>query len=137
MARGWRVSRPKDELELLPMSDGGDGFGEVMSALLGAVPQRVKTCDAAHRPCNARWWWEPRTRTALVETAQVIGLAMLPPGKFHPFDLDTYGVGAVLRATVEKGARRCLVGLGGSATNDGGFGLARSWGWRFLTKEGK
>jgi glycerate kinase len=136
MARGWRRARPQDELELLPMSDGGDGFGKVMSALIGAIPETVRTCDAAHRPCRAVWWWEPRTRTAIVESAKVIGLAMLAPGKFHPFELDTFGLGRVLRAVIEKGARRCLVGLGGSATNDAGFGLAKSFGWHFLTREG-
>jgi len=137
IARGWRRARPQDDLDLLPMSDGGDGFGEVMSALIGAVPQTVKTCDAAHRPCRARWWWEPRTRTAIIESAEVIGLAMLPAGKFHPFHLDTCGLGTVLRAVVEKGAQRCLLGLGGSATNDAGFGLARALGWQFLKRNGK
>ncbi len=91
IARGWRRARAKDALDLLPMSDGGDGFGEVTSALLRAQVQRVKTVDAAGCPCMARWWWEPRTRTAIIESAAVIGLAMLPPGRFHPFQLDTRG----------------------------------------------
>ncbi|MBI3874932.1 MAG: glycerate kinase [Verrucomicrobia bacterium] len=59
-----------------------------------------------------------------------------PPGKFHPFDLDTFGLGAVLHAAAKKGARRCLVGIGGSATNDAGFGVARAAGWQFLDKHG-
>src|SRR5215469_11186897 len=84
---GWRSARPDDRLELLPMSDGGDGFGGVLSELVGATPQRISTCDAAHRPCRAQWWLEPGTGTAVVETAGVVGLAMLPPGRFHPFDL--------------------------------------------------
>src|SRR5262245_59514644 len=98
MAAGWRQARPKDDLELLPMSDGGDGFGEALGARLGAKVQRVKTVDAAHRPCTAEWWWEPKSRTAIIESARVIGLANLPPGKFHPFQLDTFGLGAVIRA---------------------------------------
>ena len=101
IARGWRRARPGDSLDLLPMSDGGDGFGEVTSALLKARIQHVKTVDAAHRPCVARWWWEPRTRTAIIESAAVIGLAMLPPKRFHPFQLDTLGLGAVVRAAVK------------------------------------
>ena len=137
IARGWRKARPHDSLDLLPMSDGGDGFGEVTSALLRARVQRVKTVDAAHRPCVARWWWEPRTRTAIIESAAVIGLAMLPPRRFHPFQLDTLGLGAVVRAAREKGGRRCLMGIGGSATNDGGFGLARALGWEFLDRSGE
>src|SRR6185369_6413412 len=124
MARGWRRGRPNDAIEVLPMSDGGDGFGEVISNSLGAVPRSLRTCDAAHRGCTARWWWEPKSKTAVIETARIIGLAMLPHDRYHPFDLDTYGLGKVMRAAADLGARRCLVGLGGSATNDGGFGLA-------------
>ena len=137
IAAGWREARPDDVLDLLPMSDGGDGFGEVTSALLQAKSQRVKTLDAAHRPCVARWWWEPQTRTAIIESAAVIGLAMLPPKRFHPFQLDTLGLGAVVRAAAKKGATHCLLGIGGSATNDGGFGLARALGWQFLDRNGQ
>ena len=137
IARGWRKARAGDSLSLLPMSDGGDGFGEVTSALLKARIQRVRTVDAAHRPCVARWWWEPKTRTAIIESAGVIGLAMLPPERFHPFQLDTLGLGAVVRAAAERGARRCLIGIGGSATNDGAFGLALALGWEFLDRKGE
>src|SRR5256885_1103047 len=105
IARGWRKTRPEDELDLLPISDGGDGFGEVISDLLHAGPQTVRTEDAAHRLCDATWWWEAKTKTAIIESAKVIGLAMLPPGKFHPFELDTFGLGGVLRAAQEKGAK--------------------------------
>ena len=137
IARGWRQARPHDSLELLPMSDGGDGFGELMGGLLDATPQSVKTVDAAHRPCRATWWWEAKTKTAIVESARIIGLAMLPPGKFHPSDLDTFGLGEVLRAAERKGAKQILIGIGGSATNDGGFGLARGLGWEFLDRAGR
>ena len=134
IARGWRTARPEDRLDLLPMSDGGDGFGEVMSTLLQASPQKAKTVDASRRACEATWWWDSKNKTAIVESAKIIGLAMLPPGKFHPFELDTFGLGAVLRAAREKGARKFLIGIGGSATNDGGFGLARALGWKFSDK---
>jgi glycerate 2-kinase len=136
IARGWRKARPGDALDLLPMSDGGDGFGEVTSGLLHAKRQAVRTVDAAHRPCRSVWWWEPGSRTAVIESARVVGLAMMPAGRFHPFDLDTTGLAAVVRAAVRKGARRCLVGLGGSATCDPGFGLARALGWEFLDGSG-
>jgi len=131
IAQGWQKARPLDSIVSLPMSDGGDGFGEVLGLLLGAKIQKVKTVDAAHRPCEANWWWEPTTKTAVIESANVIGLAKLPPGKFHPFELDTFGLGAVIREAARKGARRCVIGIGGSATNDGGFGLARALGWKF------
>jgi glycerate kinase len=136
LARGWSKLRPADSLVLLPMSDGGDGFGAVLGRLLQAKIQKVKTADAAHRACEANWWWEPKTKTAVIESANVIGLAKLPPGKFHPFELDTFGLGAVIRAAAKKGARRCVIGIGGSATNDGGFGLARALGWKFWDRNG-
>jgi glycerate kinase len=136
IARGWRAARPADTLDLLPMSDGGDGFGAVVSGLLKGRVQTVKTVDAAHRPCNSRWWWEAKSKTAIIESATVIGLAMLPHGRFHPFELDTGGLAAVLSAASAKGARRCLIGIGGSATNDGGFGMARGLGWQFLDQNG-
>ena len=137
MARGWRQGRPHDEVEELPITDGGDGFGAVMSQLMGAVAQSISTCDAAHRPCKARWWWHARTGTAIIETAEVIGLAKLPAGRYHPFELDTRGLGRVIRAVHDRGARRCLVGLGGSATNDAGFGLAHALGWEFADINGR
>ena len=132
IAHGWRNARPQDELVLLPISDGGDGFGEIISGLLRAEPQSVKTVDAAHRPSTATWWWDTSSRTAIIESARVIGLAQLPPGKYHPFELDTRGLGEVLQAAAEHGARRCIVGIGGSATNDAGFGMATALGWQFF-----
>jgi glycerate kinase len=119
------------------MSDGGDGFGDVISRLVHARRQTIKAMDAAHRSCMTGWWWEPQSKTAIIESAAVIGLAMLPPKRFHPFELDTFGLGLVLRKAAEKGARQCLVGVGGSATNDAGFGLARALGWRFLDSNGE
>ena len=118
------------------MSDGGEGFGRIVGALMGAATRRAATCDAAGRPVRARWWWEPRSRTAVVESAEVVGLARLPAGRFHPFDLDTAGLAGVLAAVARMAPRRTLVGVGGSATNDGGFGLARALGWRFLSRTG-
>jgi glycerate kinase len=136
IARGWHGARPGDTLDLLPMSDGGDGFGEILGNLAGAEARRTPTQDAAHRPCEAAWWWHAPTATATVESARVIGLAMLPRGQYHPFDLDTLGLAALLKAAADAGARRCLVGIGGSATNDAGFGLARGLGWQFLDAAG-
>ena len=136
IARGWRKARPKDSLDLLPMSDGGDGFGEVWSGLLGASRRSVRTLDAAHRPLRCAWWWA-KTKTAIIESAKVNGLAMLAGKGFHPFQLDTFGLGKVLRAAEKAGARDCVIGIGGSATNDGGFGLARALGWKFFGRGGE
>lgn len=137
VARGWRGARPADRLEMLPITDGGDGFGEIVSSLMRAKRQTTKTVDAAHRSCTATWWWHEQSKTAIVESARIIGLAQLPPKKYHPFELDTCGLGEVLRAAADKGARECLIGIGGSATNDGGFGMAGALGWQFFNDHDK
>ena len=137
LARGWLAARPDDVVELLPMSDGGDGFGEIIGHTLGARRMTVKTVDAAHRPCDTPWWLVEDTKTAVVESAGVIGLAMLPGGKYHPFELDTEGLGIVLVEALNQGARRCLLGIGGSATNDAGFGMAKALGWKFGNLKGE
>lgn len=137
LARGWRRARPADKLEQIPMSDGGDGFGELVSRQIGAKPQTIWALDAAHHFVKTLYWWHPKTKLAIIESARIIGLAMLPPGKFHPFELDTLGVGLAMRAAAEKKAQTCIVGIGGSATNDAGFGLARCMGWKFFDRAGK
>lgn len=131
IVNGWWSTRPQDEMEMLPMSDGGDGFGEILAGLMGATEHVAATVDAANRPVGAKWWWHADTRTAVIEAAQIVGLAMLPPNRFHPFELDTRGLGPVIRIAVEAGAQQVIIGIGGSATNDAGFGLATSLGWRF------
>lgn len=137
IARGWRRRRPQDRLELLPMSDGGDGFGEILGALGRGRRVRLPTTDAAGRPRIAHAWWVARDRRLILEAAQSNGLALLPRGQFHPFDLDTTGVAALIKFAYRRGARECLIGVGGSATNDGGFGLARGLGWKFLDRQGR
>ena len=131
IAEGWRAVRPNDYVEQLPMSDGGDGYGAVLGHILEAERRTCATVTSAGESCDAQWWYAPHTGTAIVETAQVIGLATLPAGKYHPFELDTFGIGAVFQDVARSGARLLYVGLGGSSTNDGGFGLARALGWRF------
>jgi glycerate kinase len=135
IAEGWRAIREDDELEILPMSDGGDGFGEIIGGMMGAEAIEVQTIDAAHRQHTANFWFDVKTKTAEIEAAQVNGLALLPPGKYHPFDLDTFGLGKVYMTAAEMAAEQMLIGIGGSATNDGGFGFAKALGWQFLDRD--
>lgn len=137
IAEGWKQARPADSIELFPMTDGGDGFGTLLSQRLQAESRLVRTVDAAGQPCDAEWWWAAGRRVAIVEAAQANGLARLPKGRWHPFDLDTSGLAPLLRAAESAGAEKCLVGIGGSATNDGGFGMARALGWKFWDAAGQ
>jgi glycerate kinase len=137
IGEGWGEVFPDDVLDLLPMSDGGDGFGEVLARLVEVQVRTTATVDAAHRPCAATWWRNEEEQTAIVESARVIGLALLPPHQFHPFELDTCGLGKVLQEAAAGHCRQCWVGIGGSATNDGGFGMARAVGWKFTDAVGQ
>lgn len=138
IAAGWSRARPGDVVETLPLSDGGDGFGEVFGGLLGATPRVTTTTDSAGLPREAGWFWSAARNTAIFETAQVNGLALLPARRFHPFQLDNTGLGPVLRAIAsESDLPNLLLGIGGSATNDAGFGLAKVLGWRFLDASGE
>ncbi|MGI8965789.1 MAG: glycerate kinase, partial [Limisphaerales bacterium] len=132
---GWEKIRSRDQLELLPMSDGGHDFGEIIGQLLGAKTQRIETVDAAHRPIETIWWRDFKNKIAIIDSAKIIGLAQLASNKFHPFELDTFGLGKVLQAADDSGAKKCLIGIGGSATNDSGFGMARALGWKFLDQD--
>jgi glycerate kinase len=134
IAAGWRKARPADLIDLLPMSDGGDGFGPVLSGFIGAKPHPVRTVDAARRPLRARWWSHSPDKTAIIDSAAIIGLALLPARKFHPFQLDSFGLGKVMLAAAQSGAGNAVIGLGGSATNDGGFGLAQALDWKFFDR---
>ncbi|MGC8886529.1 MAG: glycerate kinase [Verrucomicrobiia bacterium] len=132
--KGWKRGRGLDLCEVLPMSDGGDGFGEVISGLIGCKPVVIKSVDASNVPRKVKYWWNPQKRIGVVESARVIGLAMLEKEKRNPLELDTYGLGLVLKKIAEKKPLKVIIGIGGSATNDGGFGMARGLGWKFLDK---
>jgi len=105
IARGWAAACPDDTLVLLPMSDGGDGFGPVMAGTLGLEEQFVEIVNAAGEARPAAWWFDFESCQAVVETAQSNGLALLPHRRFHPFDLDTCGVGQLLLAAGQLGLR--------------------------------
>src|SRR5258705_12010341 len=87
IARGWREVRPEDKLDLLPISDGGGGFGEVISALLPAKAHTVKNEDAAHRPGETTLGLGGKKKTALLEYGRAIGRSILLPGEFHHVEL--------------------------------------------------
>ena len=137
IADGWSDVWPNDRVEQLPMSDGGDGFGLIFGDALGLSEHSFKGVDAARRDCNVSYWINDSSCDAVFEAALSNGLSLLPKGKFHPFELDTWGIGQLLLKLGEKKVENCLVGIGGSATNDGGFGMASAMGWHFLDMNGQ
>lgn len=124
MADGWRRARPHDELVALPMSDGGPGFLDVLPGTLVSVLVE----DPLARPTLASYRLDGST--AWVESAQACGLHLLAPEERDPAVTTTYGVGQLVAAAAEAGATRVVLGLGGSATNDGGAGFLAALGVR-------
>lgn len=129
IAAGWQRGRPADQLVLAPQSDGGPGFVDVLASRFGghrsAVVSGPLTGDV-----TAGWVLDASSGTAYVECAQACGLALLggPPTAETAVEAHSGGVGQLIGAALEAGARRIVVGLGGSASTDGGRGMIEALG---------
>jgi glycerate kinase len=128
IADGVRRALPGARCVLLPLADGGDGTSAVLAAHAGAESMTATTCDALGRPVQAKWAWIEATRTAVLDVASASGLSLLPLALRDPAQTSSFGTGLLLRAALDRGARRVLIGLGGSATVDAGMGLAEALG---------
>ena len=126
IAEGWRRRAPEDDLELVPMADGGPGFVDVLHASLGGDLSALTVTGPYGDPVPASLLLVEGT--AYVESAQACGLHLTPPEERDPERASTRGVGELVAAAVDAGARTVVVGLGGSGTNDGGAGLLAALG---------
>lgn len=132
------VVGPSLEVIRRPLSDGGDGFLDVIRYYRpGVLEVRARVRDPLGRPIDARWGWDPEHEIAYLESAAAVGLAKLAPAERAPLDADSFGVGQLVACAAGVGIRRLVIGLGGSATVDGGFGMARALGYRFEDRGGE
>ena len=139
---GWSDVRPADTIVRRPMADGGEGTLAAVADALGdgAERRQIETTDALGRPVTAAWLLLDEGRSAFVEMAAASGLARLDPAERTPDSAaraSTRGTGDLVRAALDAGAGRITIGLGGSATTDGGSGMLRALGARFLDRAGK
>ncbi|MGH8094160.1 MAG: glycerate kinase [Chthoniobacterales bacterium] len=135
IAAGVRRALPTAEIETVAIADGGEGTAEAICLAGGGEWIICAVHDALGRPLDARYAWLPETHLAAIEMSAAAGLAQLLPDERDPLRASTFGVGEMLRAATARSAREIILGLGGSATNDGGFGLARCLGFRFLAHD--
>ena len=134
LARGWRSARPADELTCVPLADGGEGTLAVLAAADPAARWReARVSGPGAQPVTARWL-ELGDRTHVIELASAAGLPQLAAP--DPMGAHTTGVGELIAAALDAGARRITVGLGGSASTDGGAGALRALGARFRDAAG-
>jgi glycerate kinase len=136
MSAGVRLAIPAAEVVEVPVADGGDGLLEVLGA--GQDLQRI-ACSVTGplgNPVAADLLYAADRGLAIIEMATAAGLALLPATELDPMQATTFGVGELLRLALDQGARHIILGIGGSATSDGGTGLARALGARFLDAHG-
>ncbi len=136
IAEGWRSERPHDTLALLPQADGGEGTLEAVAAAVpGAVTRSAGTVTGPDgRPVEGTWLELP-DGSAVVELAQTSGLPLM--ARLDPLGATTRGLGETIAAALDGGATRVTIGLGGSASTDGGTGALRALGLRILDAEGR
>ncbi len=136
ITRGLKRSGLDAELVLLPIADGGNG---TLDAFLANGGKRIsmQVLDPLERPITAAYGMLPDGETAVIEMALASGLELLRPGELNPLVTTTYGTGMLLKAALEAGAKRIIVGMGGSATVDGGAGCLQALGVRLLNAYGQ
>jgi glycerate kinase len=131
LATGWRRGRPADTLLLSPLADGGEGTLVAIAAAGGWAWQSATVADPLGRPVAARWLQSTDGTRAVVELAEASGLSRLAAAERDPLGATTRGTGEVLTAAIDAGVRTITLGIGGSATNDGGAGILAALGVRF------
>ncbi len=131
---GLLAADPELDVEVLPIADGGEGFAEVLGAALGFERVECPSVDARGRDVSGSYFagLANGVRSAVVEMSVVNGLAMLAETDRDPRLANTFGTGMLIGHAVAAGAKHLFVGLGGSATNDAGAGMAAALGWQFL-----
>jgi glycerate kinase len=137
LAEGARAAAPDAELDLVPMADGGEGTVEALVEATGGRYREAVVSGPLGDPVAARFGLLGDGRTAVLEMAAASGHPVLDPSRRDPFRTSTRGTGELLLAALDSGARRIILGIGGSATNDGGAGFAQALGYRLLDAAGR
>ena len=137
IAIGLREVLANAQINEVPVADGGEGTAGVISESLGGTWIDCNAHDASGREIKARFAWIEASRLAVMEMSEAAGLRRLAANEHDPVRASTFGVGEILLAAAAHGAREVIIGLGGSATNDGGSGLARAIGYQFYDDHGR
>jgi glycerate 2-kinase len=128
LAGGWAHARPDDTILLCPLADGGEGTLEAVAAVGGWEWREATVADPLGRPIRARWLASADGRRAVVEMAEASGLSRLTMSERDAVAATSVGTGELIRAAIDAGAESIVLGIGGSATTDGGAGLLRAFG---------
>jgi glycerate kinase len=127
---------PSGEATVVPISDGGEGFTKVITELLDGIFRKVNCTDPLGRSITAEYGLVADGRIAVIETAAASGLGLVAPGERNPLYSSSFGTGEIMADALDSGVEEIWLGLGGTATCDGGTGMLQALGYRFLTPSG-
>lgn len=125
------------ETVLMPVADGGEGTVDAISSCVPAQIHKVKVCGPMKEEAEAYYATIEDGKTAVIEMAQASGLPMVPVAERNPLLATTYGTGQLMKDALDRGVKKMIIGIGGSATNDGGAGALNALGASFLDENGK
>jgi len=134
MREGILKAVPNAEISAIPMADGGEGTATILTFNAGGQMLTVAVSDPLGRKINAEFGLSADGQTAYLEMATASGLRLLQSEERNPLLTTTFGTGELIQEAVNKGAKQLILGIGGSATTDGGIGMAAALGWHFLDK---
>ena len=137
LAGGWKSVRKDDTVIAIPLADGGEGTAEALRLATGGERVEVAAHDALMRPVRSEYSILGGGDTVVMEMATAAGIELLTRDELDPLAATTYGAGEVLRAALESGAKKVVVGIGGSATVDGGAGFLQALGVKYFDSEGE
>lgn len=132
IAKGLLDVVPDATIEIVPMADGGEGTVEAICEARDCSWLECKAHDPLGRDIDARYGWIEHEKIAVMEMSEAAGMRRLSGIQRDPLRANTFGVGQMILDATNRGANAIIIGLGGSATNDGGFGMARALGYRFF-----
>ena len=127
---------PEAEVIVRPLADGGEGTVEALTIGMGGQLERVLVTGPLGRPVECAYGILPGRGLGIVEMSGAAGITLVPEAELNPMNATTYGVGEVIRDAIAKGCRHFLIGIGGSATNDGGIGMLQALGFGLLNENG-
>lgn len=119
------------DITIMPLADGGEGTVEALVEGMNGEEQTITVTGPINEKVNAKYGILKDTNTAIIEMAQASGLPLVPTQLRNPLNTNTYGVGEIIKEAIQKGCRNFIVGIGGSATNDGGVGMLQALGYEF------
>ena len=136
-AEGIRRVYPDAQIQVRPLADGGEGTVEALTAGLGGKLVTIPVTGPAGLLVDCPYGIVEETKTAIIEMSGAAGITQVTEAQRNPLHTTTYGVGEVIKDAIHKGCRRFIVGIGGSATNDGGLGMLQALGFDMLNASGQ